>query len=159
MNEHILILSEFWGVKNQQSIYFYYNTPIGYFPSRNKLKNFILTLCRKEGKKVAEIRIIFCDKKELRSINRQFLQHDYDTDIITFPFSTPNSPLEAELYISVPKIKEQSKEWNCSFQEELHRIIFHGVLHLCGYNDKKKKEITIMREKEQEYLADYFGLK
>ena len=116
----------------------------------------LVFLCKKEGKQVAEIRIIFCDKKTLRTINRKFLQHDYDTDIITFPFSSDNEPIEAELYISFPKIKEQAKEWNCSIKEELHRIIFHGVLHLCGYKDKKKEEIKLMREKEQEYLDLYF---
>ncbi|MBU6158327.1 MAG: rRNA maturation RNase YbeY [Bacteroidetes bacterium] len=116
----------------------------------------LLHLCQKEGKEVHEIRVIFCDKKMLRSINRQFLQHDYDTDIITFPFSSTDEPIEAELYISFPKIKEQAKEWQCSIKEELHRIIFHGVLHLCGYKDKKKKEIALMREKERQYLALYF---
>jgi rRNA maturation RNase YbeY len=144
-------------VKHLSSVRFFYNTPVSAFKHRNKLKEFILQLCKKEGKKLKEIRIIFCDKKNLRSINRQFLQHDYDTDIITFPFSSTGEPIEAELYISFPKIKEQAKEWRCSIGEELHRIIFHGVLHLCGYNDKKKAEIKVMREKEQEYLDLYFN--
>jgi rRNA maturation RNase YbeY len=92
----------------------------------------------------------------MREINKKFLAHDYDTDIITFPFSNSNNPIEAELYISIPKIREQAEEWNCSFKEELHRVIFHGALHLCGYNDKKEGEKKLMREKENYYLGKYF---
>ncbi len=91
----------------------------------------------------------------MRTINKKYLNHDYDTDIITFPFSSPEMPIEAELYISIPKIKEQAKEFNCSFKEELHRVIFHGVLHLCGYNDKTTSQISQMRAKENFYLEKY----
>jgi len=91
----------------------------------------------------------------MRTINKKYLNHDYDTDIITFPFSSPEMPIEAELYISIPKIKEQAKEFNCSFKEELHRVIFHGVLHLCGYNDKTPSQVAQMRAKENFYLKKY----
>ena len=106
---------------------------------------------------MSEIRIIFCDKAEMRAINKKYLKHDYDTDIITFPFSSPEMPIEAELYINIPIIKSQSKDFNCSFKEELHRVIFHGVLHLCGYNDKSPSQITQMRTKENLYLEKYFS--
>ncbi len=112
-------------------------------------------MARSEGYKINEIRIIFCDKKTVREINRTFLQHDYDTDIITFPFSKEGQPLEAELYISIPQTKKQAKEWGCSFKQELHRIIFHGLLHLCGYNDKTGEEQKEIRRKEDHYLNAY----
>ena len=117
---------------------------------------FIGHLVKKEGRSVEQIRIIFCEKKQLREINKKFLNHDYDTDIITFPFSSPEIPIEAELYISISKIKEQAKDFKCSFKEELHRVIFHGVLHLCGYNDKTAAEVAQMRAKENFYLEKYF---
>ena len=93
----------------------------------------------------------------MRAINKKYLSHDYDTDIITFPFSNPDEPIEAELYINIPVLKEQAKDFNCSFKEELHRIIFHGILHLCGYNDKSPAEKTAIRSKEDYYLTQYFG--
>ncbi len=93
----------------------------------------------------------------MRAINKKHLNHDYDTDIITFPFSSPETPIEAELYINIPIIKRQSKDFNCSFKEELHRVIFHGVLHLCGYNDKTPAQVDQMRAKENFYLQKYFS--
>jgi rRNA maturation RNase YbeY len=136
-------------------VQFFYNTKGFPFSDRTRLKAFIRSLTKKEGKPLSEIRIIFCEKGEMRTINKKYLNHDYDTDIITFPFSSPEMPIEAELYISIPKIKEQAKEFNCSFKEELHRVIFHGVLHLCGYNDKTPSQIAQMRAKENFYLEKY----
>jgi rRNA maturation RNase YbeY len=136
-------------------ILFFYNTDSFYFPNRSKLKTFLMGLAWSEGYKIHEIRIIFCDKKTVRDINRNFLKHDYDTDIITFPFSENDLPIEAELYISIPQIKKQAKEWGCSFKQELHRIIFHGLLHLCGYNDKTTQQKEEIRQKEDYYLNKY----
>jgi rRNA maturation RNase YbeY len=121
------------------------------------LRSFLNELVRAEGYKLKEIRIIFCDKKTLKDINRKYLKHDYDTDIITFPFSDINQPVEAELYISIPRIKEQAKEWGCSFKQEFHRVIFHGLLHLCGYNDKTPEQKSEVRSKEDHYLKVYFS--
>ena len=150
------MFANFESMKNQ-NILFFYHTPSFYFPQRNKLKKFIYDLCKKENKSISEIRIIFSDKKTMRTINKKFLSHDYDTDIITFPFSDHIMPIEAELYINVPIIKKQAKDFNCSFKEELHRIIFHGLLHLCGFNDKTPEEINEIRKKENYYLKKYFS--
>ena len=143
-------------IKKEKTLFFY-NTSSFYFPQRNKLKRFIRSLCKKEKQEIEEIRIIFSEKKEIRNINKKFLSHDYDTDIITFPFSYPKEPIEAELYINIPVVRRQAIDFNCSFKEELHRIIFHGILHLCGYNDKSEKEKVQMREKENFYLNLYFN--
>ena len=143
-------------MNKDQPIRFFYNYHSFYFPQRGKLKSFIQKLVKKERKKTNQIRIVFCEKKEMRKINRKFLSHDYDTDIITFPFSDNKAAIEAELYINIPKIKEQAIEFGCSFKEELHRVIFHGVLHLCGYNDKTPSEISKMRSMENFYLKKYF---
>ncbi|MFN9710411.1 MAG: rRNA maturation RNase YbeY [Bacteroidota bacterium] len=143
-------------MKNENILFFYQISSFS-FTKRNKLKNFMRNLCRKEKKSINEIRIIFSDRKAMRTINKKFLSHDYDTDIITFPFSNDNMPLEAELYINIPILKKQAKDYNSSFKEELHRVIFHGLLHLCGYNDKTPEEINEIRKKENYYLQKYLG--
>lgn len=101
------------------------------------------------------INIIFCTDEALLAINRNFLQHDYFTDIITFPLSAKGEPVNAELYISIDRVKDNAKQGAVSFWEELHRVIFHGCLHLTGYNDKSSQQIKKMREREDHYLRLY----
>ena len=100
------------------------------------------------------INYIFCTDKAVLEINRQFLAHDFYTDIITFDLSDSNA-IQAEIYISVDRVKDNATQLGVSFKSELHRIIFHGVLHLCGYKDKKRGEIEEMRSKEGFYLNKY----
>lgn len=120
------------------------------------LKFFISnTLFRKEKVEIREVRIIFCNDKQLLKINRDFLKHDYYTDIITFNFSSNNKALEAELYISIERVKDNALTSSVSFSEELHRVIFHGCLHLCGYNDKTSQQIKKIRKMENHYLRLY----
>ena len=90
-------------------------------------------------------------------INRQFLQHDFYTDIITFDLTSQNQPLMAEIYISIDRVRENAKLANESINRELHRVIFHGVLHLCGYKDKNKSQKNEMRRMEELCLGKYFG--
>ncbi len=123
--------------------------------SRTELKAFIETLFQKERKKLASINYIFCSDKRLLEINQQFLRHDYYTDIITFDLSETDAT-QAEIYISIERVKDNAKTEGVSFKSELHRVIFHGALHLCGYKDKSKGESKIMREREGFYLLKYF---
>lgn len=123
---------------------------------RSILKNFIQTLFRKERKKLASLSYIFCSDAYLLSVNRQFLDHDFYTDIITFPLSDPGQPINAEIYISIDRVRDNAGNYDASFKKELHRVIFHGALHLCGYSDKKDKEARIMRKMEDKCLAAYF---
>jgi rRNA maturation RNase YbeY len=122
--------------------------------NRDKLKRYILSIFKKEGKEIASLNYIFCTDKTLLEINRQFLFHDFYTDIITFDLSESKT-IQAEIYISVDRVKENAFQLGVSFKSELHRVIFHGVLHLCGYKDKKKTEKVKMRNKEEFYLACY----
>jgi rRNA maturation RNase YbeY len=85
-------------------------------------------------------------------MNRDFLQHDYYTDIITFGLSEKGQPVEAEVYISLDRVKDNAKTHGTTQTNETLRVIFHGALHLCGYKDKRKSEITVMRQKEDQYL-------
>ncbi len=123
---------------------------------RNKLKLFIKEIFRKEKKKLSGLNYIFCSDKRLLEINRQFLQHDYYTDIITFELSPAGTPVEGEIYISIDRVKDNARQHQSTFTRELHRVIFHGVLHLCGYKDKTTTQEKVMREKEDYYLDRYF---
>ena len=123
---------------------------------RSALKAILQTLFKKEGRRLGSIDYIFCSDPYLLSVNRQFLQHDFYTDIITFDLSDPGQPLNAEIYISIDRVKDNAHNYDSSFKRELHRVIFHGALHLCGYGDKKPKEAQIMRKMEEKYLASYF---
>jgi rRNA maturation RNase YbeY len=122
---------------------------------KSGLKNSIANLFRKEKTPLAQITYIFCSDAFLLQMNRDFLQHDYYTDIITFGLSDKGMPMEAEVYISIDRVKENAKLLGLSFRDEVCRVIFHGALHLCGYKDKKKSEIEGMRAKEDQYLRLY----
>jgi rRNA maturation RNase YbeY len=138
------------------SIQFFFEKNIT-LSQRKKLKVFLVNLIETENRKISSISIIFCSNDYLLEINRTHLNHDYYTDIITFDLTPKKSVhLEAELYISTDRIKENAVKYNTTFQNELHRVIFHGLLHLCGYKDKNKMDQEIMRNKENEYLQLYF---
>lgn len=124
--------------------------------NRTKLKAFLERIFRKEGKVLENLNYVFCSDKELLRINRDYLGHDYYTDIITFDLSGNNRTTMAEIYISVERVKDNARQLGVPFKEELHRVIFHGVLHLCGYGDKNENMSRIMREKENFYLNQYF---
>ncbi len=118
------------------------------------IKSFITGLFQKEKKVAGDIQYIFCSDEYLLEINKQFLQHDYYTDIITFDLSSGEA-VDAEIYISIDRVKDNAAQFGVPFQQELLRVLFHGALHLCGYRDKTKGEITLMREKESEYLRKF----
>ena len=123
---------------------------------RTKLKKFIEAAFRKEKKKLLSLNFIFCSDQDLLEINQEYLNHDYYTDIITFELSGKGRPVEGEVYISVERVRENSRQLNESNYKELHRVIFHGVLHLCGYKDKRVEEKKMMRQKEDELLNSYW---
>ena len=142
--------------RNGSKICFFYQDVKFSLVNRGKLKSFIQTIFKKEGKKLISINYIFCTDRALLKINRQFLNHNFYTDIITFDLSETNSIL-GEIYISIDRVKENSKILGTTFKSELHRVIFHGALHLCGYNDKKMGEKEKMKEKEDSYLTSFIS--
>lgn len=115
------------------------------------VRNFVVSIFQQEGKPLKEINYIFCSDDYLLEINKSYLQHDYYTDIITFDLSEQEGTV-GEIFISVDRVKDNSKLLGTSYRQELLRVIFHGALHLIGFNDKKKSEITKMRDKEDCYL-------
>jgi rRNA maturation RNase YbeY len=116
------------------------------------LKSLIADLFKREGRRLNSLSIVFCSDEHLLEMNRQFLQHDYYTDILTFELSERNAPVEGELYISVDRVRENASQLGVSAREEMMRVILHGALHLCGYKDKLKKQQLLMRQKEERYL-------
>ena len=125
--------------------------------NKTSLKLFIETIFKKEKKQLGSIRYVFCSDDFLLELNRTSLNHDYYTDIITFDLSEPNQPIESEVYVSIDRVKDNAQNQSFSFKEELSRVVFHGALHLCGYKDKKKEDILIMRKKEDYYLKQFIG--
>ena len=118
------------------------------------LKAFISSILEKEGVKNSTINYIICSDEYLLNINQQYLQHNYYTDIITFDLSeNARMLLEGEIYVSLDRVKDNALTEGIHWKTELYRVLFHGVLHLCGYKDKKPADIKIMRAKEDEYLA------
>ncbi|MDO8995015.1 MAG: rRNA maturation RNase YbeY [Sediminibacterium sp.] len=122
------------------------------FPNKTHLKSFIASIFKKEKRELGNINYIFCSDDMLLKINQDFLQHNYYTDIITFGLNEPGEPIEAEIYVSIDRVKDNANQQSVSYQNEMQRVLFHGALHLCGYKDKKKSEIMVMRQKEDQYL-------
>ncbi len=123
------------------------------FKLQNKIlyKKWIQFFTRQLGKKVGEVNYIFCTDDYLHELNVKYLNHDTLTDIITFDYSE-NNILNGDIFISIERVKENSEKFKINFQEELKRVIAHGVLHLSGFKDKKKEDKTIMRNQEDRAL-------
>ncbi len=121
------------------------------FLKSRQLKLYIRTLVESEGFVPGDLAIVLCTDQYLLKVNQDFLNHDYYTDIITFDYCEGDA-INGDLLISLDRVVENSLLENTSLVDELHRVIFHGVLHLCGYKDKSKKDIEVMRFKESYYL-------
>ena len=126
------------------------------FRNRKKFKSFVEYILTKEGKILNHINIVFCTDEELRMLNIDFLKHDFYTDILTFDLSKINEEITADIYISLNRIRENAKIFNVPFSRELHRVMIHGILHLCGYKDKKSFDFKRIRAAEDKYLSKYF---
>ena len=113
--------------------------------------SWIENVITSEGKSLEEISYIFCDDEYLLKINMEYLDHDTYTDIITFDYSVGKT-LHGEIYISTERVLENSETFGVKFEDELRRVLVHGVLHLSGYNDKTEEEAALMRSKEEEKM-------
>ena len=131
----------------------YQTEGIDTFPAikRRELNIWIKQVAHLYGKEVDEIAYIFCSDPVILEINRQYLQHDYYTDIITFDYSD-NNIISGDVFISMDTVKSNAEKFEVMFMEELHRVIIHGILHLCGLKDETDEEQKVMRVKENEAL-------
>jgi len=136
---------------DQPIIRFFFQTSSINLSKRKKLKAFINTMLRQESKLIVSLNCIFCSDKYLLEVNRKYLLHNYYTDIITFELSENEGNI-GEIYISSDRVRENAKIYNNTINQELLRVIFHGILHLCGYNDKTEKGKKTMTSKEGYYL-------
>jgi len=107
-----------------------------------------------EGKEVGDISLIFCSDEQLLLMNKKHLDHDYYTDVITFDYTLQNF-ISGDVFVSVDRVKENAMDYKTTFHIEMCRVVFHGTLHLCGYNDKTEQEILEMRAKEELYINHF----
>ena len=115
------------------------------------LSNWIKKTVEIEGKTLGTVTYIFCSDDYLHKMNIEHLNHDTLTDIITFPYS--DNPIEGDIFISIDRVKDNAQDFNTTFDNELHRVMIHGILHLCGYKDKTEEDEKLMRQKEDEGLV------
>ncbi|HNO71190.1 MAG TPA: rRNA maturation RNase YbeY [Bacteroidia bacterium] len=118
--------------------------------NKSRISKTIQNLIKNEKKKEGDISFTFCSDSFLLDINKKFLRHNTLTDIITFQY--PADKLSGEIFISIPRVRENAKKFNVSIQQELYRVIIHGVLHLCGYTDKNNSDKVMMSKREDYYL-------
>ncbi len=143
-------------INSNSSIQFFFENVPSIIKNKKKLKKFIDFLFKKEDKQFSTLNFIFCTDQALLKINQHYLNHDFYTDVISFNLSDNPDKIIAEVYISIDRIKENAEIFKKSIKEELHRVIFHGILHLCGYKDKTNSDKKLIRQKEEFYLNLYF---
>jgi len=119
--------------------------------NEEQYSSWISNVISSENKKEGDINYIFCDDEYILEINKQYLDHDYYTDIISFDYSVGNE-LHGDIFVSIERVRENAIEFEVAFDEELKRVLAHGVLHYCGYKDKTEEEELLMRSKEDEKI-------
>ena len=132
------------------TISFEQESPLSIPINEDKIREWLLATIKQEGKTIESLLYTFCSDDFLLNINKDHLNHNYYTDIITFPYNY--EPIESDIFISIDRVIDNAKAFNVSPQHELARVIIHGVLHMCGYNDHTEEEKNTMREKENYYL-------
>jgi rRNA maturation RNase YbeY len=121
------------------------------FVSKKDLKEAVKNLALSEGKVLKDLSLVFTDDDYLLEVNKQYLNHDYFTDVITFDYSS-FPEVSGDIMISLDRVKDNAHSLNQSFELEFYRVVFHGVLHLCGYKDKSDADVIEMRAKEDFYI-------
>lgn len=133
---------------------FFFTEDISYvLKNKTSLRKWISQAILNEGKATGELNFILCSDEYLLSINREYLNHDTYTDIITFDNSENTGTISGDIFISIDRVNENALKFGVSPANELHRVMIHGVLHLLGYKDKRPEEKALMRQKEDQYLS------
>ena len=153
----MLTNSEIMDIQKKAKVHFFSPDIRSSLKNTATLKLFIESIFKGEGQGLDSINYIFCSDKTILEINKKYLNHDFYTDVITFNLSPDGKTVTGEVYISIERVRDNAKKLGVSIKSELHRVLFHAALHLCGYNDKKKKDIEIMRKKEDVLLTKYFS--
>ncbi|MBK7816765.1 MAG: rRNA maturation RNase YbeY [Sphingobacteriaceae bacterium] len=116
------------------------------------IKKWIETIIKKEKRRAGEIHYVFVSDEDLLKMNKKFLNHNTYTDIITFDYCEDKT-INGDIFISIDRVKDNASKFKTEFTDELHRVLIHGVLHLCGYKDKTKKDASLMRKMEENSLS------
>ena len=140
------------GVEDEKGIFFSSENADFELSNEQSVAVWLQKIIEQEGQTLHLLNFIFCSDDYLHRLNVQFLDHDTLTDVITFPYQPPPN-LEGEIFISIDRVRENAAAFNATFEQELCRVMVHGVLHLCGYGDKTAAEEKRMREKEDEALS------
>lgn len=136
---------------DSQAEVYYFAEDIDYcLTDEERYTRWILQIALQQHKQLAGINYIFCSDEYLLNINKEHLDHDYYTDIITFPIQ--DEPIISDIFISIDRVKDNANTLNIAFDDELRRVMAHGILHLCGYGDKSAEEAQIMRSKEDDSM-------
>lgn len=132
----------------------FFNEDIDFkFQGKNNFKAWLKKVADKEGFKIKDLNYIFCSDEYLHKINVDYLDHDTLTDIITFDNSEDESTIEGDIFVSIERVKENSQTLNTVFDEEIKRVVIHGLLHLCGHDDYSIEEKVEMRRLESKYIS------
>jgi rRNA maturation RNase YbeY len=140
---------------SDESFMFHVEHPQFELEQQKSVRDWLHSIAEQENCSINQIQYIFLTDEEVLEINRNYLDHDYFTDIITFPLNDEDEDIEAEIYISIDRVRENAKDYEAPQKEELLRVMAHGLLHLCGYNDASDEERKKMRAREDECLALY----
>lgn len=131
----------------------FFNEDIDFkFKDRNKFKVWLKKVAEKEGFRITDLNYIFCSDQYLHKINLEYLNHDTYTDIITFDNSEDETTIEGDIFVSIERVTDNSDTLNTHFEEEIRRVIVHGLLHLCGYDDHSIDDKAEMRRLESDYI-------
>ena len=134
----------------------FFNEDTAYNLSQKQItRQWLKQQASEEGETVGELNYVFCSDEHLLQVNRDFLQHDYYTDIITFDTSETDAKIDGDIFISVDRVLDNATQLGTAPDQEMRRVMAHGLLHLCGYGDKTDNEVTIMRKKEDEWLSKW----
>lgn len=140
----------------EAQIHFHYELEGFRLDNSPKYINWFLDVAQQEGKELSILNYIFCSDEYLLKINIDYLGHNYYTDILSFPLK--EDPIEGDIFISVDRVKDNAQTYETSFDEELKRVMIHGLLHFFGYDDHEEEDIKVMREKEAFYLERFITL-
>ena len=134
----------------------FFNEDVPYkLPRKQATRQWLNQQAKQEGYAVGDLNYIFCSDEYVIQINRDHLQHDFYTDIITFDTGEADSRIEGDIFISVDRVADNAVQLGILADEEMRRVVAHGLLHLCGYGDKTDEEVSLMRTKEEEWLANW----
>lgn len=142
----------------QRNIFFHLDGVDYLLRDKSLIRTVIYEIATEAKRAINLVNIVLCSKRKIVAINREFLGHDYPTDIITFEDS-PSGPIRADLFICLDVVRGNAARYDTVMPEELHRVIFHGILHMCGYDDDTPDNLIAMRAAEERWLSRFASLR